>query len=98
MVFSPVDVTMRMFARFAQAINLLHQVLKHISEIKTTLDDAFDSQRAMQLDETIRSLVNLTRSESHFRQTEACLQIATCYSLIGIYLKPHETYGSLMSQ
>jgi hypothetical protein len=70
---------MRMFARFAQAINLLHQVLKHISEIKTTLDDAFHSQRTMQLDETIRSLVNLTRSESHFRQTEACLQIATCY-------------------
>jgi hypothetical protein len=71
-----------MFARFAQAINLLDQVLKHISEIKTTPDNVFHSERAMQLDGTIRSLVNLTRSESQLKETEACLQIATCYGYL----------------
>lgn len=67
-----------MFARLAQAINLLDQVLKHVAEDKTK-DEALYAARTAQLDRTIRSLANLTKSESYFRQTEACLQTSICY-------------------
>jgi hypothetical protein len=70
---------MGMFARLAQAINLLDQVLKHVAEENTSRDEALYSARTLQLDRTIRSLANLTKSESHFRQTEACLQTSMCY-------------------
>ena len=70
---------MGMFARYAQAINLLEQVLKHVSEANMMGHSISRSERGRQLDRTIRSLVNLTQSESHFRKTDACLQTSTCY-------------------
>lgn len=77
-VFSPADFSMGMFARLAQAINLLDQSLKHVREETMTAHSLY-SERGMQLHKTIRSLVHLTRSESNSRNTEDCLQKSTCY-------------------
>jgi len=66
-----------MFARFAQATNLLAHVLRHVSD--ATSDETLDAQEAIQLDRTIRSLINLTEFNGHIKKTAVCLQTAVCY-------------------
>lgn len=76
-MFSPANTNMGMFARFSQATNLLAHTLRHVSDAIS--HKTFHAQEAIQLDRTIRSLINLTRVEGHIRQTTVCLQTAVCY-------------------
>ncbi|KAM0456505.1 hypothetical protein ACHAPV_005172 [Trichoderma viride] len=61
-----------LFARFSQAAHLLSQVLRYISEKR--------SSETSQLRRTIFALVNVSNIEASMRRLEYCSQSAVCYS------------------
>jgi len=79
-VFSPANINMGSFAQFAQATNLLAQVLRHVGE--KTPNQRFHAEEAIQLDRTIRSLIVLANTGENVKQTAVCLQTAVCYSAL----------------
>jgi hypothetical protein len=83
------------FARFAQAMNLLDQVLRHKSEKNT--NEIFHAEEAIQLDRTIRSLIVLTNVDGDIGQSAMFLQTAMCYSiLIGLH-DPQKSHDSTVA-
>jgi hypothetical protein len=68
------------FARLAQSTYLLGKVLLHTSD--DNVDEEFYKQETMQLDRTIRALLNLTDFDDQAPKTTICAQTAVCYRYI----------------
>lgn len=65
------------FARLAQGSYLLGKVLMHTSD--DNVDKEFYQQETVQLDRTIRALLNLADFNSQDAKTTCCGQTAVCY-------------------
>jgi hypothetical protein len=65
------------FARLAQSAYLLGKVLVHRSD--DNVDEEFYRQETLQLDRTLRALVNLADIDIQSGKTTCCAQTAICY-------------------
>jgi hypothetical protein len=65
------------FARLAQGTYLLGKVLLHTSD--DNVDEEFYQQETIQLDRTIRALLNLADFDDQAVKTTCCAQTAVCY-------------------
>jgi hypothetical protein len=75
---SPWNIDMGGFARLAQVTYLLGKVFRNISDF--TLDESFRAEEKIQLDRTLRALVDASEvEEKEMRQVAVCGETAVCY-------------------
>jgi hypothetical protein len=79
-ITSPATTNMGMLARLSQAAYLLGRVTRH--KQSPTGDADFDAAERMQLDRSLRSLINLTYEEGNTRLMAICPQLAVCFSAV----------------
>ncbi|MCJ1459898.1 hypothetical protein MMC28_010277 [Mycoblastus sanguinarius] len=77
---SQASLKMGMLARLSQACYLLGRTFRHTND--TNVDETFHREEAMQLDRTIRALINLSYAEGAVRRMAVCAQTGICYSAL----------------
>lgn len=86
-VSSPSNINMGMFSRLAQAAYLLGRVQRHRNS--PTGDAQFDMEERVQLDRSLRALLNLTYQEGASHLMPICPQTAICFTaLIKLHSSP----------
>ena len=76
---SPASVEMGMFARMAQAVFLLGRVLRFCARSSDGEDISLRQGERLQLDRTLRALLNLVYIEGSIQRIPVCAQSSICY-------------------
>jgi hypothetical protein len=76
---SPASIEMGMLARMAQATFILGRVLRFQARSSDSEDEAFRHAERIQLDKTLRALLNLVYIEGAFKRSLVCAQSSICY-------------------
>lgn len=74
---SPATTVLGRFAKLIQASHLLGKVLNHVADQR--LGGVFYDEVTAQLDRTLRSLIQVSRSGEFSEQIPFCAQINICY-------------------
>lgn len=76
---SPASVDMGMFARMSQATYLLGRVLRFHARKSELEDEGLRRSERLQLDTTLRALLNLVYVEGSIKRISVCAQSSICY-------------------
>ncbi|KAF2673857.1 hypothetical protein BT63DRAFT_168588 [Microthyrium microscopicum] len=79
---SPASIEMGMLARMCQATYLLGRVLRFQARNNEHEDDEMRQSEKVQLDRTLRSLLNLLYVEGSVKRLPVCAQSSICYSAL----------------
>ncbi|KAF2495903.1 hypothetical protein BU16DRAFT_360464 [Lophium mytilinum] len=79
---SPASIEMGMLARMSQATFILGRVLRFQARSSESEDQAFRESERLQLDRTLRALLNLVYIEGSVKRTAVCAQSSICYSAL----------------
>jgi hypothetical protein len=70
---------MGMLARMCQATFILGRVLRHQAQTSELEDEEFRQAERLQLDKTLRALLNLVYLEGSVQRIAVCAQSSICY-------------------
>ncbi|KAF2817754.1 uncharacterized protein BDZ99DRAFT_23774 [Mytilinidion resinicola] len=79
---SPASIEMGMLARMSQATFILGRVLRFQARSSEFEDEAFRESERLQLDKTLRALLNLVYIEGSVKRIAVCAQSSICYSAL----------------